>query len=384
MLIKNFSTFPHLSFLNRDNEGKEFMSVLAKATYEIKDDRLELAEEQAPLVLSDKYHGAINTSSIWIPSDLVPRKASTDIIFNAIARSPGSVATESWHCGFQLKGGTKEFGTTLRVTGPRAWQPKWRNRGKERNRLKSAERQKAFTQAVLSAPEPVREVPIRYEFAYGGLIAHEASSKPVVEAYENNPIGRGWIDAEHSPTDDLIPAAQIESVRDPIVEPLRQYEPAGLGSIPPAWLPRRPLGGTFDDNWKQNIWPNWPPDYHFAYNNSANPKLIYPGFLDGTERIEFFGFEHQEPRRTIRLPSHEVAGFVRTTNGREGWWPMELDTLFLDVADPDRSEHRVFISWRTSTPPTGIEEFSILLDSKGWLAKRRVAAGKSQNSLVSV
>jgi hypothetical protein len=66
-------------------------AIFAKATYEIKDGELQLAEEQAPLVLSDTYHGEMNFSSLWIPSDLVPRTASTDILFNAVARSPESM-----------------------------------------------------------------------------------------------------------------------------------------------------------------------------------------------------------------------------------------------------------------------------------------------------
>lgn len=371
MEMLNLSPFPNLRFFNTDNQGREFGVLLVKGTYDIAaDGSLAIAEEQEPLVLTDTYHGAFNTSSLRLPSDLVPKKPRSDIVLNAVARSPDGTARPSWICGVRVEG-ERVLEARLRVTGPRRWEPVWGVSERARATLSEAERRRVFGGWRLGEPEPVREVPIRYELAYGGLLARpqEGSDEPLLEADERNPIGCGWIDPELTPTDAPVPAPQIEGVDEPIREPHRRYAPAGFGPIPPAWLPRRPLGGTFDEHWKTQVWPNWPADYDFAYHNSAHPALIYPDILIGSETVTLSGLGGANGVRTIRLPGQTVLLEIVRTGGSSHCAPIELDTVFLDIADAEAARHRAFLTWRSIFDHNAVEGLTFLLSDLTELMK---------------
>jgi hypothetical protein len=355
MELRNLTPFPNLRFYGADNRGHEFGVLFAKGTYAVAaDGALVLAEEQAPPVFTDTYHGELNASSLRLPSDIVPRKPRSDVIVNGVARPPGGAPSPSWLCGIRVDG-RHRLEKRLRVTGPRWWEPVFEEREDDQGGRR-------FRHWRLTEPEPVAEVPIRYELAYGGLLARPGENgEPFHEAYEPNPIGRGWLDEALTPRDRPVPAPQIEAADDPVAEPMRHHRPQGLGPIPPAWLPRRPLGGTFDARWQAETWPNWPEDYNFAYHNSAHPDLIHPGFLDGDEEIRLVGLDGGTGPRRLRLPGHrlQLALDGGDDHGRR-LVPMELDTLVIDVADPDPEEHRVFLSWRANFPATGISGLTLL------------------------
>ncbi|KQP26504.1 hypothetical protein ASF27_21130 [Methylobacterium sp. Leaf102] len=357
MEMLNLSPFPNLRFYNTDSQGREFGVLLVKGTYDIAaDGSLAIADEQEPLVLTDTYHGALNSSSLRLPSDVVPKKPRSDIILNAVARSPDGAARPSWICGIRVEG-EHVLETRLRVTGPRMWEPVWGVSEQARATMSVAEKRRVFGGWRLGEPEPVREVPIRYEHAYGGLLTRPGADgkEPFLEADEHNPIGCGWIAPDLTPIDAAMPAPQIEAADEPILEPHRRYSPAGLGPIPPAWLPRRPLGGTYDAHWQAHVWPNWPADYDFAYYNSAHPDLIYPDLLIGNETVRLSGLGGEDGQRIIRLPSHMIVLHVAYAEGDPQIAGMDLDTLFIDVADPDAGWHRVFLTWRATFDPDKVE-----------------------------
>ena len=104
---------------------------------------------------------------------------------------------------------------------------------------------------------------------------------------------------------------QIEDPKNPIADPYKAYAPESLGAIPPAWEPRLPLGGAYDDHWQKNIWPEWPPDYSFAYHNSAHPGLICDGYLAGDERISMVGFQGANEPRMLAAWNADQARLVR-------------------------------------------------------------------------
>lgn len=234
--------------------------------------------------------------------------------------------------------------------------------------MSDAERRRMFRGWRLSEPKAVREVPIRYELAFGGSLTRpqRGSGDMLVEPDERNPIGRGWIDAELTSTDRAMPAPQIEDPDRPIVAPHARPAPAGFGPIPPAWLPRRPLGGTFDAHWKQNVWPNWPADYDFAYHNSSHPDLAYPGFLRGDEKIRLDGLHQDGAPRTLSLPGDAIAAGIGYGDRGLTTSLLALDTLFLDVADPDPDEHRVFLTWRMTFDPARADVLVLILTDHGF------------------
>ena len=349
----NQAPFPNFRYYSLDNSGHEFGIIIVKATYAIAPSGgLLVAEEQAPMIFTDKCHGAVNVTSLWHPSDLVPNKPRTDIIINAIARSPGGRPQRDWTCGIKIETaeGAVVVNKELRVTGPRFWRPKWRVALNEKQKQDWRKHRHAFKAWELSEPEPITELPLHYEYAYGGLLQRglDHNGKPIMATDHRNPLGRGWIDPEFTDLTIPQPAPQIELASEPITDPYHKYIPQGLGPIPPAWLPRRPLGGTFDDEWNANVWPNWPSDYSFAYNNSAHPDLICPDYLNGNERIVLLNLFAGIPELRLNLPGDRMSiEFVRADDSVEKK-DMNLDTVFLDIASSEHGDCHVFLSWRVN------------------------------------
>jgi len=188
------------------------------------------------------------------------------------AYAPGNKPSSRFEAGIRISGPVP-LDKKLVVTGPRFWEKheaSWR----------------------LTEPTPITSLSLQYEYAYGGEnridledpAAKQVEAKfhltpeqrqqhpegaelaPIAHtAYEQNPVGIGfaeqwYLDATHPAR---IPAPQIESPSDPISEFGKQYAPQGLGVITKAWLPRRKLGGTADEEFAKS--ERWlPEDFDFA------------------------------------------------------------------------------------------------------------------------
>lgn len=377
MEMENFTPFPNLRFFGADAAGREFGVLLAKGTYLVEDGGvLAPAALQEPLAFTDLYYGETNVSSLRMPSDIVPRKPNADVIVIARAYPPGDEAARSWSCGVRVEGRTT-MEARLRVTGPRRWRAKFAVSERVLKTLSEAERARVFFGWALTEPEPASAVPILYEHAFGGMQNRRepGADEPLLVAQEHNPIGCGWFDANvpPAPGEEDRPAPQIEREDDPISTPDGNHRPAGLGAIPPAWLPRRPLGGTFDAHWKDNVWPDWPADYSYAYHNSANPSLIHPGHLTGEETVTLTNLQPGGGTRIIRLPGHMVMAELERTDGERLFRPMELDTLLIDVADEDPVRHRIHLSWRITFDHTVARRLALALVTPQDLAEEIAA-----------
>ncbi|WP_454818898.1 DUF2169 family type VI secretion system accessory protein [Labrys neptuniae] len=375
----NHSPFPNFRYYSSDNMGKEFGVVIVKGTYEFAPSgRLLLAEEQAALIFTDLCHGAVNVTSLRHPSDLVPNKPSTDIIVNAATWAPRGEPTPSWTCGLRIEArdGSTVVEKSLRVTGPRRWVPRWKKQLSERETQKWRKYQHLFEGWQLSEPEPISHLPLHYEYAYGGPkpIGEQENGESILDFDPRNPLGRGALDEEWSDPTTSHPAPQIEAVSDPISDPYKSYTPQSVSPIPPAWEPRLPLGGTYDDEWDKNIWPNWPPDYQFAYNNSAHPDLICGDYLRGDERVTLANLIANEPTTVFDLPGDKIdLDFVRA-NGDYDRREMVLDTVLLDIASDRRHRRHVFLTWRANFEPDAYKSARIIYRPQG----TSVASARSQ------
>jgi hypothetical protein len=352
--LENYTPYPNFRYYSLDNRGAEFGVVIVKATFAFAGDgRLVSAEEQAPMVFTDLCHGAVNETSLWHPSDLVPYKPGGEVLVNAVARAPEGKPAPSWLCGLRVEGGGHRIEKTLRVTGERSWRPGW---GRKLDADEAADWRKhraLFEGWHLDDPEPALEVPLRWELAYGGLLPRgvDGDGAPVVEANEHNPLGVGWIDREATDHTRPVPAPRIEDPGKRLSDPYEVLSPQGFGPIPPAWLPRRPLGGTYDRRWKETVWPNWPADYDFAYHQSAPPDLRRPGFFTGRERISLVNLLPGGGERQFALPGIAVeARFVRPDRSGEAR-RLSLDTIFVDIAAEHREDRHVLLVWRTRFEP---------------------------------
>lgn len=365
--LVNYTPYPNFRYYSRNNQDLEFGIVIVKATYEIgPTGRLIVAEEQAPLIFTDRCHGAVNVTSLWHPSDMVPNKPATDVNLNAVARTPDGRSRPSWLCSVRIENeGALRLEKTLRATGPRHWQPVWKRHLREAERAEWRKHRRAFDRWTLSEPEPIAELPLHYEYAYGGEVSQgrDENDKPLFDTDHRNPLGRGKVDAEWTDHTMSVPAPQIEDPDDPVTDPYAQMKPEAFAPIPPAWLPRRPLGGTYGQNWKDNIWPAWPSDYDFAYHNSAHPDLILTPYLTGSETIRLTGLASWAETVSIDLPGEALFCDFITVNEDVKRKTMNLDTVFLDIAASDRQDWRVFLTWRVNFKPQAYEHAVIRLGS---------------------
>lgn len=315
MDIRNYTRFLPFVFSGVDPEGRSFGVLVLQGSFEIvAGGMLKLEKTQPEIMLADVYHESVNTSSLRFENALAPYKHRADIHINAVAHAPGGWPSPSWTVGARIG----KLERRLRVTGPR----QWIGNGNEYR---------------MTDPEPCVSVPIRYEHAFGGVYQDAWGNQTTCD---ENPLGKGFVPEGQTPTALTIDAPQIEDLDAPIVALKHDYQPMGLGPIPGAWMPRRKYAGTYDEPWRRERWPNLPLDFDYKFYNSAHPKLIYPGFLNGTEQVVLENLS-ATGHLDFRLPGYEIGLVAVLENGSRAIAPMLLDTLMIDVP-----EKRVLLTWR--------------------------------------
>src|SRR5438445_3864313 len=78
-------------------DGRELLVVVVKGTFAIpKDEKQEpkLAEEQAPLVMTDVFTGEPGFSAPLYENDFAPRKPRCDVLLTGSAYAPSGIPTE--------------------------------------------------------------------------------------------------------------------------------------------------------------------------------------------------------------------------------------------------------------------------------------------------
>ncbi len=315
MILRNYTRFRPFLFDSRDPQGREFgVFILHGAFRLVPGGPIPLEKEQPVVGATDVFHGDPGTSSLRSEGGLAPFKRRADVHINAVAHAPGGWPTPAWLVRAQVGKVEK----ALRITGPRRWV---RGPG-------------GF---LLTEPEPCATVPVRYEHAFGGIWRNNWGESDV---FEQNPLGRGHLPEGELPVDLTFEAPQIEAPDDPVKEIGKAYSPEGLGPMPPSWLPRRALAGTFDEAWKRERWPDLPLDFDYGFHNSAHPDLVYPGYLRGDEEILLENL-HPSGSLQFQLPSYEVGLIALLKSGSRAVVPMLLDTLMIDVP-----AERVYLTWR--------------------------------------
>jgi hypothetical protein len=309
-----------LVFESLDVNDTLFQVIVLKGSFEIINGQpLQLAPEPQPLTLADEYYGDPTCSSVKRESDLAPHKPHTDVHFiNPVAFAPGGKPAARW----QVKALVGPVEKTLQVTGPRQWV------------------RKSFGGWKLSEPEPVTEVPLRYENAFGGFWQHKEENG----VWEENPIGRGFVNPKYLDSNQPVPAPQIESPEEPIAELGKTYRPQGLGPLARAWQPRRQMAGTFDQEWLDKRWPALPRDFDFAHYNSAHPDLIARNYFRGDEPIALEGLS-PEGTLAFRLPRYVVFVALEFAGGAVLPVALPLDTVEIDAGRQECS-----LVWRVRLP----------------------------------
>jgi hypothetical protein len=319
MEMHNHTPFMPLVFESQDVDDEPFHVVVLKGTYEITNGQpLKLAPKPKPLTMADEYYGDPTGSSLKRESDLAPYKPRTDVHFTSpVAFAPGGKPSPRWPVKVQVGPVEK----ALQVTGPRQWVRK-------------------FGGWKLTEPEPATEVPLRYENAFGGAWRH----KDEHGVWEENPLGKGFVNPKYLDTRQPVPAPQVEEPGEPITELGKTYRPQGLGPLARAWQPRRRKAGTFDDAWLQKRWPGLPRDFSFEHYNSSHPDLVAPDYFRGDEPVVLEGLS-PEGRLAFRLPGHVVLVGLRFAD-----LPTLPVGMLLDTIEIDAGRRECSLVWRMRLP----------------------------------
>ncbi len=336
MELRNYTPFAPLVFTAEDDAGTDMGVLVLRGTFHVAPGAaLRPDPDQAPVRVADEYRGAAGASSVRWESDLAPLKPRADLHLDAVAHAPAGEPTPSWTAGVRVARRDADgepvrlVEAALRVTGPRVWRRTlagWR----------------------LDPPAPAVRVPLVYERAYGGTVPDPDDPDLDVE-YPANPVGTGFFLSKQTDAAE-VDAPQIEWADAPIEAPGPDYAPAGVGPLARSWQPRLALAGTFDETWQAERAPHLPADFDFAHYNSAPPPLQAPSYLVGDETITVWGLRPDAPTVSVCLPGYQMGALLRYQDGSLKVAPLLIDTVEMDLSDPDPDEHRASVVWRGQFP----------------------------------
>jgi hypothetical protein len=268
-------------------------------------------------------------SSPRLPSDACAGKPGTDVVVAGSAVAPDGARVRE--LDVRVRVGALE--RTLHVTGPRVWY-------------------RGVSGLALTPPEPFEEVPLRWEYAWGGSDLADPK-RAVVE--RRNPVGRGVA----ADPQRLVhaPGPQIEDARERIGRHPGRATPAGVAAVPPHWEPRLGFAGTMDERWQKERMPLPPEDFDARHHLAAAPGLSSPVALRGGEDVQLVNVSRRGPLQ-FRLPrlSFGVAAVGRRE--RVDHRPA-LDTVALLPG-----ESALELTWRASVRASGHEPREILVFEK--------------------
>lgn len=318
--IKNETPFAFELVAGLDEEGREVVATVVKATLEIPaSGALVPADEPVPVKLGGEYWGEPpEKRGFKFEPEGGFFKPATDVVLVGHAVPPRS-GTPAFDVVFRVGG----LGKVVRAVGDRVF---YRSGGV----------------IGLTAPRPIESIPLSYDRAYGGWDrSHPDPRKHDCEP--RNPIGVGF----HAKGSAFVERSPLPNLEDP-AHPVREYDgrsnPAGFGFIGPEWQPRAGLAGTYDAAWSKSRMPLLPVDFKRQFWNAASPGLIAPGYLRGDEPVSVSNVGG------LGSASFNLPGFappvctVRPRYSAERTLVTNLDTVIV-FAD----QRRVFLLWRGHT-----------------------------------
>ena len=306
--VKNRTPYAVKKSWGRDENGVHEWIVVVKGTYDIKrNGDLVLADEQLEPLHLPEYYGEDGLSSVRYEADLIASKPTTDVVLNGTAyAAQGKPATE-----FLVSLRVGHIYKELKVVGNRTW------------------KQGVFGLSP-SAVEPVIEVPVVYERAFGGF--DESDPDPKKQQMDTrNPVGCGLVAKQGQP----LPNFEYPH------KGLKEASPAGFGALASYWSPRRELQGTYDEAWQNSRYPLLPADWD-PRSLLCSPADQRPDeHLQGGESVELKNLT-PDGKLTFKLPKVYLTFRTRIDNRREE----HRSRLAAVIIEPDFP--RLIMVWQTS------------------------------------
>ncbi|MEE4356657.1 MAG: DUF2169 domain-containing protein, partial [Desulfococcaceae bacterium] len=133
-----------------------------------------------------------------------------------------------------------------------------------------------------TAPEPFSELPLTYNYAFGG------------EGYNPNPAGKGYKSIE-TEDGELHPLPNIEYPDHLIFSAKDRPQPAAFSRIDMMWEQRFAKSGTYDKKYIEERMPGLPDDIDWSYFNEAAEDQQIEGFFQGNEYFEIHNMHPEHP-----------------------------------------------------------------------------------------
>jgi hypothetical protein len=303
-------------------DGREMVIVVVKATYSIPPSGARgdpwLADEQQPLIEADRFSGEPGFSAPLHETDFAHRKPACDVLLLGSAHAPHGRPVDRLPVALKLGSLQKQF----TVVGPRVWR-------------------KYLAVAMASQPEHFQRLPLSYDYAFGGTDRTREAQDGQTDAYQPNPVGRGyWRDLKHI---DGQPLPFTEASDQSVMDPAGRYVPMSFSPVGRNWTPRCAYAGTYDQHWLENTAPLWPADFDARYFQAAPADQIVPYPAGGEEVM----LQHLTPQGhcTFRLPRRSMPIIFIPHRGTDVRRDAVIDTV---VIEPDAG--RFTLTWRANLP----------------------------------
>jgi hypothetical protein len=293
-------------------DGREHAVVCAKGTFRFPRGEGEAVavepEARQPLRTADAFTGEPGQSAPTFESDYAPYKPACDVLIVGRAHAPGYRPSERVVVGVRVGTMLKSFA----AVGERTWEP-------GRGGLEA------------TRPRPFATLPITYDRAFGGAGSAE------------NPVGLGHPQAR---TDAALVGTALPSFEEedrPVTDPYGAYRALALGPIGRGWQPRVRHAGTYDEAWREGVFPFLPADFDERYHQAAPPDQQVP-HPTGGELVALLNLTPAGTTR-LRLPPARLPVALTTRRGERRALTAVVDTL---VIEPE--ERRLTMVFRASTP----------------------------------
>ncbi|NUP05733.1 MAG: DUF2169 domain-containing protein [Polyangiaceae bacterium] len=309
MHVQNQIELPATAFRWRFGSGAWRLTVVTKATFELKPNRCERVASPDVLRAADEHHDADPRRSLRASSDLVPLKPRMDVLVVGSAHAPAGQPVASLTARLMVGDLDKAIDVVAdRFAGP---------------------------DGSVRAGAPFLRMPLVYERAAGGPTTW-------------NPVGVGRHGRDAGGAFRLPNLVGPGSPTDSVDVP-----PVGLGPIAGAWKPRADLLGAHATTWSHvSASPGLvvPDDIDLRYFNAAPADQQREGPVAQGLDVVLEHLSPLVPKLVTRLPDLRPL-VIANVGGRHEKLPMRADTI---VFEPDRSV--CTITYRAVIPVRSGEE----------------------------
>jgi hypothetical protein len=308
--------------MGMDKTGREYLSLVVKGTFDFPASAAAMplpSATQRPLVMADEFTGPPGFSAARWETDFAFRKPHAEVMLQGAAYAEGGRAAERVRVGLLVGRWSKQFD----VVGPREWRV-------------------AGPVITATRPYPFERLDFGYDTAFGG-VDRSVPDNPAPDAYALNPHGLGFATVSGQSRLTGLPLPLTEDPRDPVASPYGKHVPMAFGPVFRAHPDRVRWGGTYDQNWADNIFPFLPADFDDRYFQSTLPDQWTEPFEPFTPVV----IRNLTPlgREEFRLPDTILP--IKVFRGRETCLDTNArpDTLIFDT-----EARQVMLVWRVAVP----------------------------------